>query len=348
MAIFRDPCTFEEAVVLNGSVTFADTPTEIVLTNLTALAIGADGAGTAAPALTLKKTAAGTADVAFKAADDLRGRIRLNGDEAIVIETFDANEASTGTITMGNAAGAVAISGTLAVTGNVTGTATITAADLVATDDVTVGDDLTVTGLATIGETLAVTGNITGSATVTGADLVATDDLTVGDDAAIAGALTVGETLAVTGTATMAAINASGTVAAAAAMTVGTTLAIGTGATLGGVSTGTAAATITLNKTAAGVSGLVLKEANAKRATVGLDASENVLIEVFTGAADSEASGGSITISPTGTVTLTGALNFTLASVRAADDDAAAAALDPAVPVGGLYRTGSALKIRAA
>ena len=73
MAIFRDPCTFEEAVVLNGSVTFADTPTEIVLTNLTALAIGADGAGTAAPALTLKKTAAGTADVAFKAADDLRG-----------------------------------------------------------------------------------------------------------------------------------------------------------------------------------------------------------------------------------------------------------------------------------
>ena len=30
MAIFRDPCTFEEAVVLNGSVTFADTPTEIV------------------------------------------------------------------------------------------------------------------------------------------------------------------------------------------------------------------------------------------------------------------------------------------------------------------------------
>ncbi len=337
MAIFRDPCTFEEAVVLNGSVTFADTPTEIVLTNLTALAIGADGAGTAAPALTLKKTAAGTADVAFKAADDLRGRIRLNGDEAIVIETFDANEASTGTITMGNAAGAVAISGTLAVTGNVTGTATITAADLVATDDVTVGDDLTVTGLATIGETLAVTGNITGSATVTGADLVATDDLTVGDDAAIAGALTVGETLAVTGT-----------VAAAAAMTVGTTLAIGTGATLGGVSIGTAAATITLNKTAAGVSGLVLKEANAKRATVGLDASENVLIEVFTGAADSEASGGSVTISPTGTVTLTGALNFTLASVRAADDDTAAAALDPAVPVGGLYRTGSALKIRAA
>lgn len=307
MAIFRDPCTFEEAVVLNGSVTFADTPTEIVLTNLTALAIGADGAGTAAPALTLKKTAAGTADVAFKAADDLRGRIRLNGDEAIVIETFDANEASTGTITMGNAAGAVAISGTLAVTGNVTGTATITAADL-----------------------------------------VATDDLTVGDDAAIAGALTVGETLAVTGTATMAAINASGTVAAAAAMTVGTTLAIGTGATLGGASTGTAAATITLNKTAAGVSGLVLKEANAKRATVGLDASENVLIEVFTGAADSEASGGSITISPTGTVTLTGALNFALASVRAADDDAAAAALDPAVPVGGTYRTGSFIKIRAA
>jgi hypothetical protein len=92
----------------------------------------------------------------------------------------------------------------------------------------------------------------------------------------------------------------------------------------------------------------MLKEANAKRATAGLDASENYVIEVFTGAAGAEVSGGSVTISPTGTVTLTGALNFTLASVRAAADDAAAAALVPAVPVGGLYRTASALKIREA
>jgi hypothetical protein len=36
-----------------------------------------------------------------------------------------------------------------------------------------------------------------------------------------------------------------------------------------------------------------------------------------------------------------------IANVRDAADDAAAAALTPAVPVGGLYRTGSALKIRA-
>jgi hypothetical protein len=35
-----------------------------------------------------------------------------------------------------------------------------------------------------------------------------------------------------------------------------------------------------------------------------------------------------------------------IANVRAAADDTAAAALSPAVPVGGLYRTGSALKIR--
>jgi hypothetical protein len=35
-----------------------------------------------------------------------------------------------------------------------------------------------------------------------------------------------------------------------------------------------------------------------------------------------------------------------LASVPAAADDAAAAALTPAVPVGGLYRTASAVKIR--
>jgi hypothetical protein len=36
------------------------------------------------------------------------------------------------------------------------------------------------------------------------------------------------------------------------------------------------------------------------------------------------------------------------AMVPAADDDTAAAALDPVVPIGGLYRTASALKIRVA
>jgi hypothetical protein len=41
-------------------------------------------------------------------------------------------------------------------------------------------------------------------------------------------------------------------------------------------------------------------------------------------------------------------ISTALANVRDAADDAAAAALSPAVPVGGIYRTGSQLKIRTA
>lgn len=140
--------------------------------------------------------------------------------------------------------------------------------------------------------------------------------------------------------AAVASINAAGSV------TVGTTLAVGTGATIGGTGSGTAAANLTMNKTAAGTSNVVYKEANAIRAKAGLDASENYVIEVFTGAAGAETTGGSITISPTGAVTFTGAVTIAIASVRSAADDAAAAALSPAVPVGGLYRTVSAVKIR--
>jgi hypothetical protein len=142
--------------------------------------------------------------------------------------------------------------------------------------------------------------------------------------------------------AAVASINAAGSV------TVGTTLAVGTGATIGGTGTGTAAANLTLNKTAAGTSNVVYKEANAIRAKAGLDASENYVIEVFTGAAGVEASGGSITIAPTGAITITGSVTIAIASVRVAADDAGAAALVPAVPVGGLYRTASGVKIRAA
>ena len=45
--------------------------------------------------------------------------------------------------------------------------------------------------------------------------------------------------------------------------------------------------------------------------------------------------------------TVTG-VNLSLASIQSAADDSAAAALSPAVPVGGLYRTASAVKIRVA
>jgi len=177
MAKFYDPCTFEEAVVLNGTVTFAETPAEIALTNLTSLAIGADGLGTAAPALSLKKTAAGTADVNFLAADDLRGRIRLNASEAIVIETFDASEVSTGTITMSNAAGAVALSGALSVTGAstlaaVTCTTLAPSGTLAAAGAVTVGTTLGVTGATTLAAASSTALTASTSLTVTGANIV--------------------------------------------------------------------------------------------------------------------------------------------------------------------------------
>ena len=235
---------------------------------------------------------------------------------------------------------------------SLTGSGTFTAADLVATDDVTVGDDLTVTGLCTIGETLGVTGASTLAA-------VACTTLAASSNA------TVGGTLGVTGTSTMAAINASGTVAAAGAMTVGTTLGIGTGASIGGAGSGTAAADLTLNKTAAGVADVLMKAANVLRGSLALDASENMVLSVFDG---SEALLGAITLNnSTGAITLSkgttittggltvtaggitvssGALALALASVGNYADDAAAAV--GSVPVGGVYRTGSALKIRAA
>jgi hypothetical protein len=171
---------------------------------------------------------------------------------------------------------------------------------------------------------------------------------------------------AMTGAASGGAVAAT-TVTASGAISAGTTLAIGTGATIGGTGTGTAAANLTLNKTAGGVGGVVLQEAGAIRAKAGLDASENYVIEVFTGAAGAEASQGSITISPTGAVTLTdgltvssggvtvtaggltitaGSLILNLAGVGDYADDAAAAI--GGVAVGQPYRTASALKIRAA
>lgn len=48
------------------------------------------------------------------------------------------------------------------------------------------------------------------------------------------------------------------------------------------------------------------------------------------------------------TVNSDGYIVLLAASVPSAADDAAAAALSPAVPVGGLYRTASAVKIRVA
>lgn len=218
MATVRDPMTFEQAVIFNGACTFSETPAEIVLSNLTGLAIGADGAGTAAPAVSLKKTAAGTADVNFLAADDLRGRIRLNASEAIVIETFDASEVSTGTFTMSNAAGAVALSGALAVTGATTmaaaacttlaasGTATMAAINasgtVAAAGAMTVGTTLGVTGATTLAAASSTALSATTSLTVTGAAIVGLHEHVTLDIALLDGTAVYGFASPVAGTIT--------------------------------------------------------------------------------------------------------------------------------------------------
>jgi len=198
MAIVRDSITFAQDVTFSGSCTFAETPAEIVITSLTGLQLGADGAGTAAPALTFKKTAAGTADVIFEAADNLRGRIRCDSAEAIIIETFDASSVSTGTVTMSNAAGAVALSGALAVTG-----ATTMAAAACTT--------LAASGAVTCATTLGVTGAST---------MAAVGCTTL----AASGAVTCATTLGITGTTTAAAVNSTALAASTSLTVTGATV----------------------------------------------------------------------------------------------------------------------------
>jgi len=155
----------------------------------------------------------------------------------------------------------------------------------------------------------------------------------------------------------LAAAGAGGPVSA-------TTLAASTAVTVGGTGTGTAAGKVTINKTAAGNADFEAKAAGVLRARVRLDGTENLIISLHDAA---EAEVGSITIAvTTGLITLSkgttitagglviaaGNLTLTLGTillsaglVSAADDAAAAVA---SVPVGGLYRTASAVKIRVA
>ena len=187
MAIVRDSITFAQDVTFSGSCTFAETPAEIVITSLTGLQLGADGAGTAAPALTFKKTAAGTADVIFEAADNLRGRIRCDSAEAIIIETFDASSVSTGTVTMSNAAGAVALSGALAVTGATT-MAAAACTTLAASGAVTCATTLGITGTTTAAAVNSTALAASTSLTVTGATVVGLHEHVTVDIVTLAGA----------------------------------------------------------------------------------------------------------------------------------------------------------------
>jgi hypothetical protein len=157
-------------------------------------------------------------------------------------------------------------------------------------------------------------------------------------------------------------------------------LAATTSVIVGGTGAGAAAPRVTANKTAAGTAAHDLKVANTLRAELLLDANENLVLRNY--AADGTTVLGSITLDNTtglltsllgmiiaaGGLTITaGGLTITAgglglvagnlaltSGVRAvlnlpsAADDAAAAALSPTVPVGGLYHTSGAVKQRLA
>lgn len=92
------------------------------------------GDGTGSPALTLNKIGTGTDSINLQNVGDLRGRLRLDASENVVISVHDADEVELGSITLNNATGAITCSkGVTITTGGVTVTAggvTITAGGL--------------------------------------------------------------------------------------------------------------------------------------------------------------------------------------------------------------------------
>lgn len=102
---------------------------------------------------------------------------------------------------------------------------------------------------------------------------------------------------------------------------------------------GTGSPSLTMNKSAAGTDTIIMQAAGVRRGQVQLDGSENLIINTYAG--DGTTVTGSITISQTN-----GQIVIPIATIVAYADDAAAAV--GSVPVGGLYRTASAVKIRAA
>ncbi len=134
---------------------------------------------------------------------------------------------------------------------------------------------------------------------------------------------------------------------------------------------GTGSPALNMDKVGTGTDSINLKNVGALRGRVQLDASENLVLSMFDtdgvtllGAITLNNSTGAITLSK-GTTITTGGLTITAggqtiaagnlsltAGVRAvlnapaAADDAAAAALSPTVPVGGVYHVSGALKQR--
>lgn len=71
------------------------------------------GDGTSSPALVLSKSDAGTADVSLKSGGNMRGRLRLDASENVVLSVHDAGGLLLGSITMNNSTGRISVSGGL-------------------------------------------------------------------------------------------------------------------------------------------------------------------------------------------------------------------------------------------
>jgi len=74
------------------------------------------GDGTGSPAVTLDKLGGGTDSINMRNVGDLRGRLRLDASENVVISVHDADEVELGSITLNNSTGAVTFSKGLTVT----------------------------------------------------------------------------------------------------------------------------------------------------------------------------------------------------------------------------------------
>ncbi len=94
--IYNDDITFQQAVTFEGGVTSTGAQTF--------------GDGTGSPTLALNKSNAGTATIDLKVGSTVRGRLRLDASENVVLAVHDSDGNALGTLTMLAAGGGVIFS----------------------------------------------------------------------------------------------------------------------------------------------------------------------------------------------------------------------------------------------
>lgn len=147
--------TFRDAIEFTQPVTFTNTPVI--------------GDASASPALNLDKLGTGTDDLNMKSAGVLRGRLRLDASENLVLSNFDTNGDLLGSLTFDNLTGLLtSLLGMVITAGGLTitaGGATITAGGLTVTAGgatVTAGNVVAAAGNfnATLGDVNVAAGDV--------------------------------------------------------------------------------------------------------------------------------------------------------------------------------------------